>query len=356
LTTAAFHSNPFLSTHFNYDVGFETFEDYQNPLMGVATELFPRGIEINNPVLKRLDKTLNLTGVLKRTYQMFSGKSRPYVAADVITDDVIDWLGQTDDSFFCWAHYMDVHHPCFPPEEIRRQFDLEHVTASQVSNWYSTALESPEELTDEERNQFKNLYEAAIAYTDTQIGRIVDHLKSAGRWEDTLVVLTSDHGELFGEYGSYGKPIRMYDELLRVPLIVVNGPKNLADHKEALVSLLDIPPIFHEVLGEETPQQYEGRLLGANSDRDHIIAEHQVSDGVVVGARSNQHLYEYNEIRDERGFFDVGPETFDPIPEEQGNRALQSIVQNRLDTIDANVDLGDLESDVEERLADLGYL
>jgi arylsulfatase A-like enzyme len=51
LATAGFQCNPFLSRHFNYDRGFDVFEDYQNPLMGVATRLFPRGIELNNPKL-----------------------------------------------------------------------------------------------------------------------------------------------------------------------------------------------------------------------------------------------------------------------------------------------------------------
>jgi len=356
LTTAAFHSNPFLSTHFNYDVGFDAFEDYQNPLMGVATELFPRGIEINNPKLQQIDDKLNITGLLKKTYQTLSGKSRPYVAADVITDDVVNWLENTDDQFFCWAHYMDVHHPCFPPENIRRQFGLENITASQVSKWYSKALEEPEALTDHQRTQFKQFYEAAIAYTDQQVGRIVDYLKTASRWEDTLVVLTSDHGELFGEYGAYGKPIRMYDELLRVPLVILNGPSYLDEIEESLMSLLDLPPLFCDVLDAEIPQEYEGYLPDSGAYRDFVVAEHQVEDGIVVGARSKHQLYEYNELREEQGFFEVAPSQFEAIPPEQGDKILETVVHDRLETASADVDIVDLKEDVEERLEDLGYL
>lgn len=356
LKTAGFQSNPFLSHNFNYDVGFDEFKDYQNPLMGIATQIFPRGIEINNPRLKKVDNLLNITELLKKTYQAISGKSRPYVSAEVITEDTINWLSQTEDPFFCWAHYMDVHHPCFPPVDIRRQFNLEHLAASQVADWYSTVLESPKELSDGDRKQFNRLYEASIVYTDQQISRIVDHLKSTGRWDDTLVIVTSDHGELFGEYGSYGKPIRMYDELLRIPLIIVNGPSYLSKVSDSLISLLDIPPLLHDALGEDIPTHYEGRLPDSSSYRNHVIAEHQVEDSIVIGARSKQQLYEYSELQETSGFYNVAPDTFDHIGDDQGAEQLRSAVMDRLNVIDVTVTMPNLEDDVEDRLEDLGYL
>ncbi|WP_434530806.1 sulfatase-like hydrolase/transferase [Haloarcula sp. NS06] len=128
-STAGFHSNPFLSSHFEYDVGFDEFKDYQNPMMGIATRIFPRGIEINNPKFERIDNLINLTGIIKSAYRHISGKSRPYVSAEVITDDTISWLRDADRPFFCWAHYMDVHHPCFP------QKNIESLSASNTSTW-----------------------------------------------------------------------------------------------------------------------------------------------------------------------------------------------------------------------------
>lgn len=356
LETAGFQTNPFLSAHFNYDAGFDVFEDYQNPLMGIATSLFPRGIEINNPKLRRIDETLNLTGLLKRAYRAVSGKARPYVAADVITDDVIDWLETTDDPFFCWAHYMDVHHPCHPPAEIRRRFGVEDVTAAQVSEWYSTALDSPDDLDEDERATFERLYDAAIAYTDQQIARIVAALRSSGRWDDTMVVVTSDHGELFGEYGSYGKPVRAYDELLRVPLVVLNGPGSLRESRENLVSLLDVPPLIHDALGVAIPDAYEGRVPDPDADREFVLAEHQIESGVVVGSRDRELLYEYDGPDDERGLYAVGPTTFEPVGGADGRgELLRTTVEERLDAVDASTEPVELDDEVEQRLSDLGY-
>jgi len=359
IETGAFQCNPFLSTHFNYEVGYDTFEDYQNPLMGIATKIFPRGIEINNPKLRRIDDTLHITDAIKKTYQLVKGKPRPYVSAEVITDDTINWLSQTDAPFFCWTHYMDVHHPCFPPREYRENHGVADATQSEVSDWYSALLRDPETLTDEEIQQLKDLYRAAIEYTDDQIRRIIDHLKGSGRYDDTLIILTSDHGELFGEYGQYGKPERMYDELLHVPLVVANGPDYLEDATNDLVSLLDIPPLIHDALGLEVPAGYEGRVPGKDEPRYVVMAEHEVEGDVIVGARSEDWLYEGDEIHDEHRLFDLRDGKFEQVDRNHPDAAtVREAVLSRLDELDVEAKYlqGDVETDVEDRLEDLGYL
>jgi arylsulfatase A-like enzyme len=359
LTTGAFQCNPFLSTHFNYDIGYDEFEDYQNPLMGIATKIFPRGIEINNPKLRRVDDVLHITDAIKKSYQLVKGKPRPYVSAEVITDDTIEWLNETDESFFCWTHYMDVHHPCFPPEEYRERHGVPDATQSDVSEWYSALLRNPETLSDEEIRKLKQLYEAAIEYTFDQIDRILTNLQETGRYEDTLVIITSDHGELFGEYGQYGKPERIYDELLHVPLIVANGPDYLDDAKDQLVSLLDIPPLIHDVLGLEIPDEYEGQVPGVDDPRDYIMAEHEVEGEVIVGARSKDWLYEGDEIHNEHRLFDLRDGKFEQVDRDHPDAAVvREAVLARLDELDVEAKYlqGDVETDVEDRLEDLGYL
>lgn len=360
LTTGGFQSNPFLSRHFNYDVGFDRFEDYQNPLMGVATRIFPRGIEINNPKLARLDESLHLTNGIKKAYQLLEGKPRPYVSAGVITDDAIDWLDRVDEPFFCWAHYMDVHHPCYPPEPYRERFDVGGVSQSDVSQWYSALLRDPSSLSTDELDALRKLYDAAIAYTDDQIRRIVAHLEETDRYEDTLLVFTSDHGELFGEHGEYGKPERMYDELLHVPLLVANGPEHLADATDELVSLLDVPPLIHDALDLAVPEDYEGKRPGVDSPRTYVMAEHEVEGDVIVGARSTEWLYEGDELRDEHRLFDLRNGRFErvQIDEHPEASALRKVVLDRLRSL--NVSSPRLEEqvqgDVQDRLEDLGYL
>ena len=359
--TGGFQCNPFLSTHFEYDEGFDRFEDYQNPLMGLATKIFPRGIEINNPKLRTVDEYLHLTDGIRKTYQLVRGKPRPYVSADVITDDTIEWLDDVDSPFFCWTHYMDVHHPCFPPEEYRRQYGVDSVSQSAVGELYSTVLDDPGALSDAEKETLYRLYRASVAYTSDQTGRILDHLDSSGRLEDTLVVLTSDHGELFGDWGQHGKPERMYDELLHVPLVVLNGPDHLDDAATDLVSLLDVPPLVHDALDADVPAVYEGWRPGIHESREYVLAEHEVEGDVVVGARSRDWLYERDELRGEHRLYDMRGDEARRVPVEEHVReasVVRRAVSERFEELNLDTDRwdDDIEGDVESRLEDLGYL
>jgi len=358
ITTAAFQCNPFLSEHFNYEVGYDQFKDYQNPLMGIATKIFPCGIEINNPKLARIDDTLHITDLIKKSYQAIKGKPRPYVSAEVITDDTIEWLQTANQPFFCWTHYMDVHHPCFPPQEYRQEYDVGDVTQTDVSDWYSALLRDPESLSNNETINLRKLYNASIAYVDDQIQRIVDLLKTQGLYENTTIIITSDHGELFGDHEQYGKPERMFDELLHVPLIITNGPDYLEDAQDQLVSLLDIPPVIHDIFKIDIPTEYEGQLPGVDEPRSVIMAEHEVQGEVIVGARSLEWLYEGDEIVDEHRLFDLR-DGFAPaeINDPDGKLVRKTVLSrlNELD-VDARYLQGNMEEDVESRLEDLGYL
>jgi len=357
IETAGFQSNPFLSSHYNYDEGFDTFEDYQNPLMGVATKLFPRGIELNSGPIGTLDEYVDLTGKIKSAYQLVKGKPRPYVDAETITDDTLDWLSRRQERFFCWAHYMDVHHPCYPPAEYRERFGVGDISQTEVSEWYSRLVRAPGEITRRELASLERLYEASISYTDDQIARIIDQLKERGMYDETLVVLTSDHGELFGEYGLYGKPERMFDELLEVPLIVANGPDHLERAQSDLVSLLDVPGIILDALGMEVPRAYEGIRPGRES-REYVIGEHQVENDVVLGVRSASYLYEVDEIRGERRTFVAGDGTMNRVADDEAPDELEEVARKRLTELDRESELvdDDIEADVESRLEDLGYL
>ena len=359
LRTGGFQCNPFLSRHFNYDEGYDEFRDYQNPLMGIATRVFPRGIEINNPRLRRIDDVLHVTDAIKKSYQLVKGKPRPYVSAKVITDDTVEWLAEVDEPFFCWTHYMDVHHPCHPPEPYRENHGVGSVTQSEVSQLYSNLLQDSQSLTEDDIQDLKSLYRASIAYTYDQVERILDHLQASGQYDETLVVLTSDHGELFGEYGQYGKPERMYDELLRVPLVVANGPETLADATRDLVSLVDIPPVCHDALGVDVPEEYVGQIPGKDEPRDVVLAEHEVEGDVIVGARSENWLYEADEIESEHRLFDLRDSGFERVdPDHPGGSTARDAVLARLDELDvtANYLQGEMGDEIEDRLENLGYL
>jgi len=363
LATGGFHCNPFLSEHFGYDGGFDRFEDYQHPLMGVATKLFPRGVERGEGRLQRLDDLFGLTDLLKSAYKLLRGKPRPYVSAEVITDDAVAWLDAVDDGFFGWVHYMDVHQPAHPPERYRERHGVGDVSQDDVAEWYETFIRRPDELTTRTVDRLRGLSMAAVSYVGDNVGRLLDTLRATGRLADTMVVLTSDHGAMYGEHGQYGKPDRMYDELLHVPLVLLNAPPIVAAHQERLTSLLDIPPLVCRALDREVHAAFEGTVPGTEPARKHVVAEHEVEGDVFVAARSTDGLFELNQRLGAQWYAVEGPDGLRPVPLEAVEsdpeaRRLRDIVTKRLDALSIDHERWDrdLDEDMRSRLEDLGYL
>ena len=353
ITTAGFHSNPFLSANFNYDTGFDAFEDHQDQLIGIAAKLFPQGVEksiLPNPVAT----------VLKKSYELIQDKPRPYKQAETITDDAIRWLCDTSDGFFEWVHYMDVHHPCFPPKHYLQQYELENTSYSEISDLYSRALDAPETVTDHEDSILRESYRASLQYVDDQLGRLVKALDESGQADETLLIVTSDHGQLFGEFGAYGKPHRLYDALISVPLVMQNTPKRISGYSDELFSLIDLPPFIHRALQLPVPDEYEGKCPIEADPRDDVFAEHQLGDDFVAGIRSGEWKFVVDGLTNESRAYRVSSPIEEQIPLTQSG--LPSDLRNKLTERLKSVDISaaqftaTINSETEGRLQDLGYL
>jgi arylsulfatase A-like enzyme len=108
------------------------------------------------------------------------------------------------------------------------------------------------------------LYDSEIAFTDEYIGKVFDELKRLQLYDNTIVIVTADHGEEFMERGSIGHTITVYEELIHVPLIVkLPGckPRTIEKH----VGLIDVMPTVLSVLGLDVPQGLDGRVLDLGS-------------------------------------------------------------------------------------------
>ena len=113
------------------------------------------------------------------------------------------WLEQDKGQpFFAWVHLYDPHSPYEPPEPYRSQF----------------ARRGP-----------AGLYDGEIAYVDAMVGKLVEALRARKVLDDTLIVVTSDHGEHFGEHHMLEHKFSLYEPLLHVPLIV-RAPGRVAAH------------------------------------------------------------------------------------------------------------------------------
>jgi arylsulfatase A-like enzyme/tetratricopeptide (TPR) repeat protein len=150
--------------------------------------------------------------------------------------------------FFCWVHYYDPHLPYDPPSPYKEEFS-----------------DRP--------------YDGEIAYMDQYVGALLDRLRAKGLFENTLVVVTGDHGEGLGDKIELGHGVFLYEETLRVPLIIQNarviGRPAVVDET---VRLVDIAPTILDILGlEKEAAGMQGQSLvpwlggAARKDRDSVV-------------------------------------------------------------------------------------
>jgi choline-sulfatase len=150
---------------------------------------------------------------------------------NVVADLALDWLGKNSQKkFFLWMHLYDPHFPYRPPEPYSRE--------------YAT-----------------HPYDGEIAFADEQVGRLLHFLKERGLYQNTIIVLSGDHGESLGEHGEKTHGFFIYNATMHVPLIIrlpgKSAPLSVADP----VSLVDLMPTILAAVGLNSPTQVQGRSL-----------------------------------------------------------------------------------------------
>ncbi len=174
--------------------------------------------------------------------------------ADVTTDKAIAWLEEGNDPFFMWLHFFDPHDPSLvPPQELFLKFCSNPTTATR-------------------KERSRALYDAEILFMDQQLGRLFDHLKETGRYDDTIIVLTNDHGEGLGDHDWWYHRI-LYQEQIHMPLIVRHpeGPRGKVVNDT--VRSIDIMPTLLELAGLEIPTISGESMIGlmeGKPERDRI--------------------------------------------------------------------------------------
>ncbi len=175
------------------------------------------------------------------------------------------WLdAHADEPFFLFLHTYDVHAPYSSPPPFGGMFHEQPYTGNlvpTVERLDALFLEQAE-LDPVDVQHLVDSYDEGIRYTDAQIGRFLDELERRGHFDDTLIILTSDHGEEFGEHGSVIHWQLYFQPNLRIPLIVrppggAEGPLRIA----APAQLIDILPTLLALVGADPLDAAQGRSL-----------------------------------------------------------------------------------------------
>lgn len=274
--TGGFHSNPYLSKDFGYSRGFDTFYDSQSDpsVLSRLREWVTKSLDSDGAVFQLLGTAFELA---ERQTGVELGS--PYVKADTLTDNAIQWVDESGPSRnFLWVHYMDAHHPYVPPEEYQRQFRSTGIDDRESVRLRRKMLGRPEAVTDQELQDLVDLYDAEIRFVDSEIERLTEHVSR--RWDETDLFVTSDHGEAFREHGVFGHGA-LYEDGIHVPLVADVG-ESRGTHDE-LIGLLDLAPTLLECANVSIPASYEGRSFARLLGEQHSPSETTWSRQTLIG-------------------------------------------------------------------------
>jgi arylsulfatase A-like enzyme len=183
--------------------------------------------------------------------------------ADVVTDTVLAWLkGRPDPSrpYFLYVHYFDPHASYAPPRAYAERFGVaaDDPLLGRGQNLVLRGKLPPENVLA----TLRKLYDAEIAFTDHEVGRLLDGLGVEREGAPgSIVVVTADHGEEFGDHGGMEHGKTLFDEVLRVPLLIAGTGLPGGRVVETPVSLVSIVPTLTELAGIQAPAEGRGSSL-----------------------------------------------------------------------------------------------
>lgn len=185
-----------------------------------------------------------------------------------INERALRWLDEADDRpTFLFLNYMDAHKPYndAPVERLGEQPPYEKPLVHRVQR--AIHSQSPK-LDRSELAQIVRWYELGIANLDAAIGDLIAELEARGRLENSLIVITSDHGEYFGEYDLFGHSKDVHEEVLAIPLIVREPGQAEGRIDDRLIGLAQIPALIAEIVAPEATE-----LPFANAHPERVLGE-----------------------------------------------------------------------------------
>ncbi len=205
-------------------------------------------------------------------------RERKNTNASNVFGEAADWIeAHKDERFFVYIQTIDPHVPYDPPDDILRIYDPRRDYDGIVQNrrthlLLEDAKKRPPRVTFTESDviRLEALYDGEVDYHDRHLARFLTKLEELGVLDDTIFVVTSDHGEEFNDHGSWGHGHSIFQELIHVPYIV-RYPRVVRAGARVphVVSTMSIAPTVLQATGHEVPDVFEGRsvlrfLRGAN--------------------------------------------------------------------------------------------
>ncbi len=297
LTMGVVANGGYLGHHYNINQGFQYY-DYRAPVLFLGRLMG----KVRPFYLRQTIHTLLSRFISTEDYH------KTFPDAEEINEQVFPLLEKAreeDARFFLFINYMDAHapYPPHPPFDTRFPGKDDSFTPVEFDRVEREVITLNREITDEERRHLLSQYDGGIAYEDFHIGRLISVLKETGLYDNSLIIVTSDHGEAFGERNFMQHGNSVYQNEVHVPLIIKYPGGDNARVVEEYVSGVDIMPTVLDVLGYEIPPG----LQGVSLLRPELLKERNILSE-SFSARRNLRLHK-RFYRIERAIFS-GPMKF----------------------------------------------
>jgi arylsulfatase A-like enzyme len=366
--TAGFTDNHFAGSSYNYHRGFNLMHDASGSTeMGYLKQFVQSNLNNEGTLFRAIEKIYTRFNNLVST---INPDGSEYERASSLNSRAISFIqNNRDEDWFVWLHYMDPHHPYEAPQSYQKKHLADTASSSECRMLSRKGTHHPEEMSEKEWKRLESIYNAECSYVDDQFDNILSELESQDLREETAVVFTADHGELFDEHGKGGHPGEFWEEVIRVPLIL-----DVDDRQKAVsgqVRLLDIAPTIVDSLGFESVTEWTGRSLlpivdGDDSPRhsfgdagrkiDYNRGYVRREDGwkLLIHGDDGEFLFNINQNPNEHPSEDQSVEQPEMLSKLKKNLSNHRERNSRLRK--SSQGISEDNQIVEEHLEDLGYL
>jgi arylsulfatase A-like enzyme len=360
--TAVFSGNPWVTPEYGFDQGVDHFHS-------VYDDRFAR-VTLYMRTLKRVSKAVDGRRRVYNRVKNLIDRAPSTTERDVqLADAFLRWLDGLDERpFFAHVHLMSPHHPYDPPPPYDRFVpDPTHRPVTVYPRKSYFFFDEGEPLDAAALADMVARYDGSILFVDEIVGRILAGLDGRGLRDETLVVLTSDHGEEFYDHRNWGHGQSVYDELARIPLLVRHPRTFPAGARvERPVMLVDVMPTILELAGAGPLDGLPGRSLLTRPDAPEASDEALVELIYRYGWASALVRGQEKVVRMVRGE-DDRTTLYDLVtdPGEQRPRPADgSELPERMQAVrawadehrSAPADEVEIDAEMEQRLKALGYL
>ena len=253
----------------------------------------------------------------------------PQISQIPVQDHPTQWVGDRsveyiencdpEESMFLFSSFIHPHPPYCPPspwqklyrEDPPEPFSPDEENLKDLAGLIGSRCSMERlDMSRQDILRSKNFYYACVSFVDYQVGRIIQALKDKGMYEDTLILFSSDHGDMMGDYRAIGKR-SMVDASCRVPFMI-RCPGVQAQHRTEACSLVDVAPTLLKWAGADyDEEEFDGIDLFAGTKREYVYSQHGCGDAGTYMISDGQNKLIYRAAENRYYFFDHCPEERD---------------------------------------------